>query len=78
LLAFLGAHHIIHVSTIRVKSHLSALLGAHNIFHVGRIRVKLCATSVLSVTVYPGEICLVPFEWEVGYATESLICEKED
>ena len=42
LLALLGAHHILHVSRIRVKSicHLLALLGAHHILHVSRIRVK--------------------------------------
>jgi len=37
------AHHILHVSRIRVKSHLLAvlsLLGAHHILHIGRIRVK--------------------------------------
>jgi len=53
LLALLGAHHILHVSKIRVKGHfnplnaelnpichLLALLGAHHILHVSRIRVK--------------------------------------
>jgi hypothetical protein len=43
LLALLGAHHILHVSRIRVKNpicHLLALLGARHILHVGRIRVK--------------------------------------
>ena len=39
-LALLGAHHILHVSTIRVKPHLLALLGAHHILHVSMIRVK--------------------------------------
>ena len=53
LLALLGAHHILHVSGIRVKGHsnplnaklnpichLLTLLGAHHILHVSRIRVK--------------------------------------
>jgi len=53
LLALLGAHHILHVSRIRVKGHfnplnaelnpichLLALLRAHHILHVGRVRVK--------------------------------------
>jgi len=40
LLALLGAHHILHVSRIRVKWHFLALLGAHHILHVSRIRVK--------------------------------------
>ena len=53
LLALLGAHHILHVSRMRVKGHfnplnaklnpichLLALLGAHHILHVSRIRVK--------------------------------------
>jgi len=53
LLALLGAHHILHVSRIRVKGyfnplnaelnpicHLLALLGAHHILHVSRIRVN--------------------------------------
>ena len=53
LLALLGAHHILHVSRIRVKGHfnpvntelnpicqLLALLGAHHILHISRIRVK--------------------------------------
>jgi len=54
LLALLGAHHIFHVSRVRVKvkfnplnaklnpiCHLLALLGAHHILHVSRIRVKV-------------------------------------
>jgi len=54
LLALLGAHHILHVSRLRVKGHfnplnaelnpichLVALLGVHPILHVSRIRVKL-------------------------------------
>jgi len=54
LLALLGAHHILHVSRIRVKEyynplnaelnpicHLLALLGAHHILHVSIIRVKV-------------------------------------
>jgi len=53
LLALLGAHHILHISRIRVKGHynhfnaelnpichLLALLGAHHILHVSRLRVK--------------------------------------
>jgi hypothetical protein len=49
LLALLGAHHILHVSRIRVNllnselnpiCHLLALLGAHHILHVSRIRIK--------------------------------------
>jgi hypothetical protein len=53
LLALFGAHHILHVSRIRVKGHfnhlnaqlnpichLLALFGAHHILHVSRIRVK--------------------------------------
>jgi len=40
LLALLGAHHILHVSRIRVEWHLLALLGAHHILHVSGIRVK--------------------------------------
>ena len=53
LLALIGAHHILHVSRIRVKGHcntlnaelnpicqLLALFGAHRILHVSRIRVK--------------------------------------
>ena len=53
MLALLGAHHILHVSRVRVKGHfnplnaqlnpiyhLLALLGAHHILHVSRIRVK--------------------------------------
>ena len=52
-LALLGAHHIFHVSRVRVKGyfnslnaelnpicHVLALLGAHHILHVSRIRVK--------------------------------------
>jgi len=52
-LPLLGAHHILHVSRIRVKGHFNplnaelnpichlwALLGAHHILHVSRIRVK--------------------------------------
>jgi hypothetical protein len=44
MLALLGAHHILHVSRIKVKrqvkSHLPllALLGAHHILHVSRIK----------------------------------------
>ena len=54
LLALLGAHHILHVSRVRVRGHfnplntqlnpichLLALLGAHHIVHVRRIRVKV-------------------------------------
>jgi len=54
LLASLRAHHILHVSRIRVKGHfnplnaklnpichLLALLGAHHIFYVSRLKVKL-------------------------------------
>ena len=54
LLALLRAHHILHVSRVRVKVHfnpsnaelnpifhLLALLGAHHIFHFSRIRVKV-------------------------------------
>jgi len=49
LLALLGAHHILHVSRIRVNPlnaelnpicHLLALLGAHHIFHVSGLKVK--------------------------------------
>ena len=53
LLALLGAHHILHISRIRVKGHfnslnaelnpichLLALLGARHILHVSRIWVK--------------------------------------
>ena len=49
LLALLGAHHILHVSRIRVNPsnaklnticHLLALLGAHHILHFSRIRVN--------------------------------------
>ena len=49
LLTLLGAHHILHVSRIRVKPlnaelnpicHLLALLGAHLIFQMSSIRVK--------------------------------------
>jgi hypothetical protein len=49
LLALLGAHHIFHVSRIRVNTlntelnptcHFLALLGARHIFHVSRIRVN--------------------------------------
>jgi len=53
LVALLGAHHIFHVSRIKVKGnfspfnaelnpicHLLALLAAHHIFHVSRIRIK--------------------------------------
>jgi hypothetical protein len=53
LLALLRAHHILHVSRVRVKGyfnplnaelnpicHLLALLGAHHILHVSRVRVK--------------------------------------
>ena len=53
LLALLAAHHILHVSSIRVKGHfnplnaelnpichLLALLVAHHILHVSRVRVK--------------------------------------
>jgi hypothetical protein len=49
LLALLGAHHILHVSRIRVNTlnaqlnpicHLLALLAAHHILHVSRMRVK--------------------------------------
>jgi len=48
LLALLGAHHILHISRIRVKvyfnplnvCHQLALLGAHHILHVSRMRVK--------------------------------------
>ena len=47
LLALLEAHHILHVSRIRVNPlnvqlnpicHLLALLGAHHILHVSRMR----------------------------------------
>jgi len=54
LLALLGAHHILHVSRIRVNHvynplnaqlnptcHLLALLGAHHTVHVSRIRVNV-------------------------------------
>ena len=56
LLALLEAHHILHVSRIRVNTlnaqlnpicHLLALLEAHHILHVSRIRVNL--KSVLYV-----------------------------
>ena len=49
LLALLGAHHILHISRIRVNPlnaelnpfcHLLALLGAHHILHISRIRVN--------------------------------------
>ena len=49
LLALLGAHHILHISRIRVNPsnselnpicHLLALLGAHHILHIIRIRVN--------------------------------------
>jgi len=53
LLALLGAHHILHVSRIRVKGHfnplnaelnpicyLLALLRTHLILHVSRIKIK--------------------------------------
>jgi len=53
LLALLGAHHILHVSRVRVKGHfnplnvelnhichLLALLVAHHILHVSSVRVK--------------------------------------
>jgi hypothetical protein len=53
MLALLGAHHILHVSRVKVKEHfnplnthlnpichLLALLGAHHIFHVSMVRVK--------------------------------------
>jgi len=53
LLALLAAHHILHVSRVRVKGHfnplnaglnpichLLALLKAHHILHVSRVRVK--------------------------------------
>ena len=62
LLALLRAHHILHVSRIRVKEHfntlnaqlnpichLLALLGAHHILHVSRIRVRGCLQVVLAV-----------------------------
>ena len=58
MLALLGAHHILHVSRIRVKGHfnplnaelnhichLLALLGAHHILHVSRIRVKVVCNN---------------------------------
>jgi len=67
LLALLGAHHILHVSRIRVKGHfnplnselnpichLLALLGDHHILHVSRIRVK-----VLMCKFYKFYICAV-------------------
>ena len=51
--ALLGAHHILHVSRVRVKGHfnpsnaefnpirhLLALLGAHHILHVIRIKIN--------------------------------------
>ena len=53
LLALLGAHHILHVSRIRVKGHFNPLnaelnpichllaLLAHHILHVSRVRVNL-------------------------------------
>ena len=49
LLALLGAHHILHISRIKVNPsnaklnpicHLLALLGAHHILHVSRIKVN--------------------------------------
>jgi len=46
LLALLGAHHILHISRIRVnnrnryQNNLLALLGAHHILHISRIRVN--------------------------------------
>jgi len=66
LLALLAAHHILHVSRIRVKGHfnpsnaeispichLLALLEAHHIFHVSRKRVKTYSLFVhLSLFVF--------------------------
>jgi hypothetical protein len=42
LLALLGAHHILHVSRIKIKSHLSSadIIRSSTLFHVSRIRVK--------------------------------------
>jgi len=56
LLALLGAHHILHVSRIRVNPlnaqlnpicHLLALLGAHHILHVSRIGVNVLDESLV-------------------------------
>ena len=47
MLALLGAHHILHVSRIRLKRrikshcHFLALLGPHHILHVSRMRVNV-------------------------------------
>jgi len=56
-MALLGAHHILHVSRIRVKGHcnllnaelnpnchLLTLLGVHLILHISRIRVHMQMT----------------------------------
>jgi len=71
LLALLGPHHILHVSTVRVKGHfnplnaelnpicdLLALLGAHHILHVSRLRVNVLHNMASDV----GTIC----EWQGG------------
>jgi len=65
LLALLEAHHILHVSRIRVNGHfnplnaglnpichLLALLEAHHILHVSRIRVKIHRITILPVVLY--------------------------
>jgi hypothetical protein len=73
LLALLGAHHIFHVSRIRINAlnaelhpicHLLILLGAHHIFHVSRIRVKLCSPEKLETILF----CMI-------YFVSSCLCQ---
>jgi hypothetical protein len=54
MLALLEAHHILHVSRIRVNAelnpicHLLALLEAHHILHVSRIMFKCLLYTVIN------------------------------
>jgi len=70
LLALLGAHHILHVSSIRVKEHfnplnaelnpiycLLPLIGAHHILHVSRVRVKGILKWNLESNVAEHDLC---------------------
>ena len=69
LLALLEAHHILHVSRIRVNLlnaelhptyHLLALLEAHHIFHVSRIRVKEpCVLYIGRAYRYPPDVAFL-------------------
>ena len=73
MLALLGAHHILHVSRVRVKlrvnpiCHLLALLGAHHILHVSRVRVNTFMNHSVLPTSWVDEICPV-------YSVRTAVC----